>query len=111
MLGFFCLYQHIDGINLFGLISLVSLLYCAPAAFIAEGSKWAPAWDAAVLTLGAAPFYQLLAWGGLFYHLYNQASYMVLNQGVSPVTFSVGNTMKRVGAGSLAEALSLALMP
>lgn len=25
-----------------------------------------------------------------------QASYMVLNQGVSPVTFSVGNTMKRV---------------
>lgn len=25
-----------------------------------------------------------------------QASYMVLDQGVSPVTFSVGNTMKRV---------------
>lgn len=25
-----------------------------------------------------------------------QASYMVLNQGISPVTFSVGNTMKRV---------------
>ena len=25
-----------------------------------------------------------------------QFSYMVLNQGVSPVTFSVGNTMKRV---------------
>jgi len=25
-----------------------------------------------------------------------QLSYMVLNQGVSPVTFSVGNTMKRV---------------
>lgn len=26
----------------------------------------------------------------------NQASYMVLDQGISPVTFSVGNTMKRV---------------
>jgi hypothetical protein len=25
-----------------------------------------------------------------------QASYMVLDQGISPVTFSVGNTMKRV---------------
>ena len=28
--------------------------------------------------------------------LWMQFSYMVLNQGVSPVTFSVGNTMKRV---------------
>ena len=25
-----------------------------------------------------------------------QTSYMVLDQGISPVTFSVGNTMKRV---------------
>lgn len=89
-------YKHIDGINLFGLISLVSLLYCAPAAVYMEGAMWATAWDAAVLKLGAAQFYQMLAWGGLFYHLYNQASYMVLNQGISPVTFSVGNTMKRV---------------
>lgn len=39
---------------------------------------------------------QLLFAGGLFYHLYNQLSYMVLYQGISPVTFSVGNTMKRV---------------
>ena len=28
--------------------------------------------------------------------LWLQFSYMVLNQGISPVTFSVGNTMKRV---------------
>lgn len=38
----------------------------------------------------------MLAWGGLFYHLYNQSSYMVLDTGISAVTFSVGNTMKRV---------------
>ncbi|KAG1674390.1 hypothetical protein FOA52_012916 [Chlamydomonas sp. UWO 241] len=89
-------YKHIDGINLFGLISIVSLVYCAPAAVIIEGSKWPAAWDAAVASLGQLPFLQLLATGGLFYHLYNQASYMVLDQGISPVTFSVGNTMKRV---------------
>lgn len=31
----------------------------------------------------------------VFYHLYNQVSYMSLNE-ISPLTFSVGNTMKRV---------------
>lgn len=90
-------YKHIDGVNLFGLLSIVSLMYCAPLAYIIEGSKWAAAWQAASLKLGGeAAFLQLLAWGGLFYHLYNQSSYMVLDQGITPVTFSVGNTMKRV---------------
>jgi len=89
-------YKHVDGINLFGLISIVSLVYCAPAAVYMESSMWGAAWTAATEKLGATAFYQLLATGGIFYHLYNQASYMVLNQGVSPVTFSVGNTMKRV---------------
>lgn len=88
-------YKDIDGINLFGMISIASLLYCAPAALIAEGAKWGPAWDAATAN-GAGPLLGVLAWGGLFYHLYNQASYMVLDQGVTPVTFSVANTMKRV---------------
>ncbi|GBG45767.1 hypothetical protein CBR_g79225, partial [Chara braunii] len=31
----------------------------------------------------------------IFYHLYNQVSYMALDN-ISPLTFSVGNTMKRV---------------
>ncbi|WIA17613.1 hypothetical protein OEZ86_014685 [Tetradesmus obliquus] len=89
-------YKHIDGINLFGLISCASLLYCIPAALYVERGMWEGAWQAAVASLGPGPFYQLLLTSGLFYHLYNQASYMVLDQGVSPVTFSVGNTMKRV---------------
>ena len=42
-----------------------------------------------------AKFIQLLAAGGVFYHLYNQVSYQALT-GISPLTFSVGNTMKRV---------------
>ncbi|TYH13969.1 hypothetical protein ES288_A06G181200v1 [Gossypium darwinii] len=31
----------------------------------------------------------------VFYHLYNQVSYMSLDQ-ISPLTFSIGNTMKRI---------------
>ncbi|KAG2489028.1 hypothetical protein HYH03_012466 [Edaphochlamys debaryana] len=91
-------YKHIDGINLFGLISIASLLFCAPAGIYFEGSTWKGAWEAAVAKAGgsAVPVLQLLGWGGVFYHLYNQLSYMVLDCGISPVTFSVGNTMKRV---------------
>jgi len=64
--------QHVDGINLFGLISIVSLLYCAPAAVYFEGSQWMPAWNAAVEKVGKAKLLQLLALSGAFYHLYNQ---------------------------------------
>jgi solute carrier family 35 protein E1 len=89
--------QDVDGINLFGMISIASLLFCAPAAIFVEGGKWAAAWQAATAgAAGAGPLLSVLAWGGLFYHLYNQASYMVLDQGITPVTFSVANTMKRV---------------
>ncbi len=64
--------QHIDGINLFGLISIVSLVYCAPAAVFMEGSQWAGAWTAACDKMGQQAFIQLLAVSGIFYHLYNQ---------------------------------------
>lgn len=67
-----CFQQHIDGINLFGLISISSLLFCIPAAIWAESHMWGAAWNTAVQSLGPMPFYQLLAMSGLFYHLYNQ---------------------------------------
>jgi solute carrier family 35 protein E1 len=68
------LLQHIDGINLFGLISIASLLYCVPAAIYMESSMWATAWQATVDKIGANSAMQLLALSGLFYHLYNQVS-------------------------------------
>ncbi|KAK2079745.1 hypothetical protein QBZ16_002140 [Prototheca wickerhamii] len=93
--------NKLDGINLFALLSIISFFYTLPVAIVVEGFRggvwqWGPLWNQAVATLGQAQFYKLMAAAGLFYHLYNQASYMVLDQGISPVTFSVGNTMKRV---------------
>lgn len=95
-------FKHIDGINMFALLSIISIAYCAPLALAFEGFRggayqWGGMAAAGAAALGGrAAFLQLLAASGLFYHLYNQASYMVLGQGISPVTFSVGNTMKRV---------------
>jgi solute carrier family 35, member E1 len=90
-------FVDMDGINLFGLISISSLLFCIPTAILLESHLWPQAASAAAQALGSqGSFVQLLLAGGLFYYLYNQLSYMVLNFGVSPVTFSVGNTMKRV---------------
>lgn len=95
-------FKDLGGINLFALLSFISFFYCLPCAFLFEGYKggvmqWGAMWDTAQLALGSqAAFVKLLMASGVFYHLYNQASYMVLDQGISPVTFSVGNTMKRV---------------
>lgn len=90
-------FEGMDGINLFGLISIASLIFCIPAAIVLESAHWAQAASAAASSLGStSALVQLLLIGGIFYHLYNQVSYTVLNQGISPASFSVGNTMKRV---------------
>jgi solute carrier family 35 protein E1 len=95
-------FKNIDGTNMFALLSIISLVYTVPAAIYMEGFRggvyqWGTMVAAAIDSVGgAAPFFRLLAATGVFYHLYNQVSYMVLDQGISPVTFSVGNTMKRV---------------
>ena len=74
--------QHVDGINLFGMISIVSLVYCAPAAYAMESPMWGAAWQAAITKMGATQFYQILAVGGLFYHLYNQVCWCDAFDGV-----------------------------
>eukprot|EP00244_Chara_vulgaris_P014306 TRINITY_DN8873_c0_g1_i2.p1 TRINITY_DN8873_c0_g1~~TRINITY_DN8873_c0_g1_i2.p1 ORF type:complete len:346 (-),score=71.57 TRINITY_DN8873_c0_g1_i2:154-1092(-) len=89
-------FKEIDGINLYAMISIVSLVYLTPLALFVEGpAAWSAGWNSAALQMGA----QQLAWWivlqSIFYHLYNQVSYMALDN-ISPLTFSVGNTMKRV---------------
>ena len=70
--AFFPAMQHIDGINLFGLISIASLLYCTPAAILMEGSKWSGAYSGALQSVGRNEFFKQMAAAGIFYHLYNQ---------------------------------------
>ena len=67
-----------------------------PLALLMEGpSVWKEGFATATSQIGVSKLWQLIVIGGITYHLYNQTSYMALT-GISAVTFSVGNTMKRV---------------
>lgn len=89
-------FKDIDGLNLYGVITILSLVYLFPASVIVEGSQWLAGYHKAIETVGtSSTFYIWVLVSGLFYHLYNQSSYQALNE-ISPLTFSVGNTMKRV---------------
>ena len=79
----------IDGINLYGFISIFSLAYMVPLALYMEGPAiWEAGISAASAKVGAAKLWQLISISGITYHLYNQTSYMALT-GISAVTFSV----------------------
>ena len=81
--------ETIDGINLYGLISVLSLGYMIPLALVMEGpAMWDAGFAVASAKMGAAQLWKLIAVGGITYHLYNQTSYMALT-GISAVTFSV----------------------
>lgn len=88
-------FKHIDGINLYGILGIIGLFYLAPAAYVVEGSQWAAGYAAAVAKVGEQKLWQMLFLSGIFYHLYNQVSYQALAN-ITPVTFSVGNALKRV---------------
>ncbi|KAM0935291.1 putative sugar phosphate transporter domain-containing protein [Dioscorea sansibarensis] len=89
-------FKHINGLNLYGFITIASLLYLVPVAVLVEGSKWVDGFQMAVMAAPAPwSFYSWVVLSGIFYHLYNQSSYQALDK-ISPLTFSVGNTMKRV---------------
>lgn len=89
-------FKEIDGLNLYGCISILSLVYLFPVAVFVEGSQWVQGYHKAIASVGKPwTFYSWVLLSGVFYHLYNQSSYQALDE-ISPLTFSVGNTMKRV---------------
>ena len=89
-------FKMIDGINLYGLLAIVGLFYTIPAALVMEGpAQWSAGWTKAVADVGLRKMVELLVGSGVFYHLYNQVSYQALTE-ISPVTFSVGNSLKRI---------------
>ncbi|KDP39598.1 hypothetical protein JCGZ_02618 [Jatropha curcas] len=89
-------FKEVNGLNLYGWISIISLIYLFPVAVVVEGSQWVQGYHKAIETVGkSSTFYFWVLLSGVFYHLYNQSSYQALDD-ISPLTFSVGNTMKRV---------------
>ncbi|KAK4379588.1 hypothetical protein RND71_001450 [Anisodus tanguticus] len=89
-------FKEVDGLNLYGWITIISFLYLAPVAVFVEGSQWVAGYHKALGTIGNPnTFYLWVLVSGIFYHLYNQSSYQALDD-ISPLTFSVSNTMKRV---------------
>lgn len=89
-------FKEVDGLNLYGWITIISTLYLFPVAIFVEGSQWVGGYYKAIETIGKpSTFYLWVMVSGVFYHLYNQSSYQALDD-ISPLTFSVGNTMKRV---------------
>ncbi|XP_024976842.1 glucose-6-phosphate/phosphate translocator 2, chloroplastic-like [Cynara cardunculus var. scolymus] len=87
--------KSVSGMNYYACLSLLSLLILTPFAIAVEGPKmWAAGWQNAVSEIGPN-FIWWVAAQSVFYHLYNQVSYMSLDE-ISPLTFSIGNTMKRI---------------
>eukprot|EP00897_Mesotaenium_endlicherianum_P009881 jgi/Mesen1/8921/ME000548S08429 len=85
----------VGGLNYYACLSILSLFFLTPFAFWQEGPKlWAAGWQTANQTVGPQIFWWVAA-QSFFYHMYNQVSYMSLDE-ISPLTFSIGNTMKRV---------------
>ncbi|KAG0485627.1 hypothetical protein HPP92_009706 [Vanilla planifolia] len=86
--------ESLDNINLFSIITIMSLFLIAPITLFVEGIKFTPSYlQSAGLNLNQIYLRALLA--GLCFHAYQQVSYMILSR-VSPVTHSVGNCVKRV---------------
>ncbi|KAI8567420.1 hypothetical protein RHMOL_Rhmol02G0120800 [Rhododendron molle] len=85
----------VSGMNYYACLSILSLLILTPFAIVVEGPQmWAAGWQTALSQIGPNFIWWVVA-QSVFYHLYNQVSYMSLDQ-ISPLTFSIGNTMKRI---------------
>ncbi|XP_065862310.1 glucose-6-phosphate/phosphate translocator 1, chloroplastic-like [Euphorbia lathyris] len=87
--------KSVSGMNYYACLSMLSLLILTPFAIAVEGPQmWAVGWKTAVSQIGPNFIWWVVA-QSVFYHLYNQVSYMSLDE-ISPLTFSIGNTMKRI---------------
>jgi solute carrier family 35 protein E1 len=87
--------KSVSGMNYYACLSILSLAILTPFAIAVEGpAEWAAGYQTAMAEIGPQ-FRWWVAAHSIFYHLYNQVSYMSLDE-ISPLTFSIGNTMKRI---------------
>ncbi|XP_071722591.1 LOW QUALITY PROTEIN: glucose-6-phosphate/phosphate translocator 2, chloroplastic-like [Rutidosis leptorrhynchoides] len=81
--------QSVSGMNYYACLSMMSLLILIPFAIAIEGPQlWTAGWNKALSQIGPNFVWWVVA-QSVFYHLYNQVSYMSLDQ-ISPLTFSIG---------------------
>ncbi|EME27661.1 sugar-phosphate:phosphate translocator, DMT family [Galdieria sulphuraria] len=78
--------------NTYALITIISFFMELPFALLMEGF---PPLVSAIAGVSKAKLFGSIMFCSLFYHLYNEVSYLCLDN-VSPVSFSIGNTIKRV---------------
>ncbi|KAH6764206.1 glucose 6-phosphate/phosphate translocator 1 [Perilla frutescens var. hirtella] len=87
--------NSVSGMNYYACLSILSLVLLTPFAIAVEGPQmWATGFEQALSQIGPQIVWWMAA-QSVFYHLYNQVSYMSLDE-ISPLTFSIGNTMKRI---------------
>ncbi|KAL1562936.1 GABA/polyamine transporter, variant 2 [Salvia divinorum] len=87
--------KSVSGMNYYACLSMLSLVILTPFAIAVEGPQmWAAGFQQALSDIGPQIIWWMAA-QSVFYHLYNQVSYMSLDE-ISPLTFSIGNTMKRI---------------
>ncbi|CAD5332918.1 unnamed protein product [Arabidopsis thaliana] len=86
--------KSMSGMNYYACLYMMSLLIVTPFAIAVEGPQmWAGLLVGKTLSPKSNQTFSVAQ--SVFYHLNNQVSYMSLDQ-ISPLTFSVGNTMKRI---------------
>ena len=86
--------KGLDNINLFSIITCMSFFILAPFTLMVEGMKATPV----VMTglgLDSALMFKRLIYAAFCFHMNQQVSYVILSK-VTPVTHSVGNSVKRV---------------
>jgi len=83
--------------NTYGLISIIAFLLQLPFCLLVDGipALLPTSASAIAAAVPASTIFGYLMASSLLYHLYNETSYLCLNN-VSPVSFSIGNTIKRV---------------
>jgi len=88
--------ENMSAANLFGVLSVYSMVLGIPVALLAEGYKYKAAYVASF----PSRHDELKCWlnvfiSGLGFYLYNEVAFLALNE-VHPITHAVGNTVKRV---------------
>ncbi len=87
--------KHLGAQNLYGVLTIQSLLMLLPLSLLVEGRGIVAGTAATMDAVGGLKFARMLLYTGLSHYLYNECAFVALSS-VHPVTHAVANTIKRV---------------